>query len=652
MTTPSWTFPAAFFRVRRVAAVAALRGCKLLTYLPLLTLLLAGCANPIGATRTSLRIAYRQSQASAIEGQTSSESLRVLHRFDLDEQFVSDPAGALQFLHQKACEDNRRDLVFALAELSFLHAYRLEHSVKAGEPKKGRNYYLSAAIYSYLYLFGPGQEPPPTRFDHRFRIACDVYNAGLAKGLGASERTNAVVLLDDGPRQLPPGRVEVRLDTNAFPFALNRFETFLSADQFLVRGLTLRDRQSGLGAPLIGVGKREGQAPFARRAPATVFGRPQGDLKAWTAGQLSLTLELYSAYDTSTVQVGDATIPLETDLTVPVAHALNQSFVWSLGMGQFLSSVERIKSDIYLTQPHQAGRVPVVVVHGTFSSPVWWAEMLNTLRADPEIRQRCEFWFFVYNSGNPAPYSAVKLRECLAEKVKALDPEGTNSALQQMVVIGHSQGGLLTKLTATDTGDRLWQALGIKSLDDGTLTAKQQEVLRRYCVYKPLPFVKRVVFISTPHRGSYLATGFVRRFVRRFVSLPGALVQHTREFAGLAKRLDIRELGVVRTSLDSMSPNNKGFLELAEIPTGPGIPCHSIIAVQGTGDYHQGKDGLVAYSSAHVDYAASEFIVRGPHSCQSLPPTIEEVRRILLEHLGSLPAPTLPSARAQSSPHP
>ena len=171
-------------------------------------------------------------------------------------------------------------------------------------------------------------------------------------------------------------------------------------------------------------------------------------------------MELYSGYGSNSVQVGDATIPLETDLTAPVAHALNDTFVWSLGMGQFFSSVERIKSDVYLSQPYQRGRIPVVFVHGTFSSPVWWAEMMNTLRADPEIRQRCQFWFFIYNSGNPTPYSALKLRECLAEKVKELDPEGTDSALQQMVVIGHSQGGLLTKLTATDTGDRLWKAAG------------------------------------------------------------------------------------------------------------------------------------------------------------------------------------------------
>jgi pimeloyl-ACP methyl ester carboxylesterase len=623
---------------------------RFLGWLTLLALLVAGCTTPIGATRTSLRVAYRQAKANALDNQASSQSRLVLHRFDLDKQYASDPADALKTLQEKACQDDRRDLVFALGELSFLHAYRLERSVKAGEPRKARDYYLSAAIYSYLYLFGPGREPSPTRFDDRFRIACDVYNAGLAKGLGYPERTNAVIELEAGPRQLPPGRIEVRVDTNAFPFSLDQFETFLSSDQFLIRGLSVRDRQSGLGAPLIAVRKPMGESKLAQRFPATVFARPTGELQTWKAGQLNLSLELYSGYGSNLVQVGDATIPLQTDLTAPVAQALNQDFVWRLGMGQFFSSVELIKSDIYLAQPYQPGRVPVVFVHGTFSSPVWWAEMINTLRSDPELRQRCQFWFFIYNSGNPTAYSALKLRECLADKIQELDPEGRDAALRQMVVIGHSQGGLLTKLTATDTGDQLWRVLGIKSLDDPKLTEKQRELIRRYTVFEPMPCVKRVIFVSTPHRGSYLASNFVRRFIRRFVQLPGTLIQQANEFTGLAKNPHVQGLKGIPTSLDSMSPKNNFLLKLADIPTGPGIPCHSIIAVNGDGDYHLGKDGLVTYASAHVDYATSEFIVRSGHSCQDKPPTIEEVRRVLLEHLSSLPAEIkAPAAEAPAS---
>jgi pimeloyl-ACP methyl ester carboxylesterase len=266
--------------------------------------------------------------------------------------------------------------------------------------------------------------------------------------------------------------------------------------------------------------------------------------------------------------------------------------------------------------------------------------MANTLAADPVLSRRYQIWYFIYNSGNPVVYSAARLRESLKARVKELDPEGRDAALQQMVVIGHSQGGLLTKLTATDTGDRLWQAvLKTNQLAHLKLEAREEALIRKYTTYEALPFVKRAVFISTPHRGSYAAGGFVRTMARKLVSLPSALVKRASEFAGLSEKLDLpKEMRVARTSLDSMSPKNPFMQALADIPLAPGVKGNSIIAVQGDGDFHQGRDGLVSYDSAHVDYVESEFIVRSFHSCQDKPPTIEEVRRILHEHLRTLPA--------------
>jgi pimeloyl-ACP methyl ester carboxylesterase len=610
---------------------------------PLVALLLflaGGCANPIGASKVSSKIAYRQATASALEGRLSSQSSLILHRFDLEEQFDKHPAATLRQLHVKARQDDRRDLVFALAELSYLTAHRFEHSVKYGEPELARDYYLCSAIYAYLYAFGPGREPPANRFDDRLQIIRDIYNSGLAKGLAPPNDTNAVVVLEDGSRELPPGPIQIRLDTNSLPFSIDRFEKFLSADQFLVRGLTVRNRQSGVGAPLIGVSRFFVGDGYKRYMPLSIFGQAPGDVNAWSSGELTLTLQVFSGYEGGTVQVNSNAIPLATDITAPLAYSLNDSFVWGLGMGQFLSSEEKVKSDVYIGQTYQPGRIPVVFVHGTFSSPVWWAEMMNTLRSDPEICRHYQFWFYIYNSGNPVVYSATKLRDCLTAKIQTIDPEGKDPALQQMVVIGHSQGGLLTKLTATDSGDLLWKSFGIKTLDDPKLTKNQLDLIKRYTVYEHLPFVKRVVFISTPHRGSYLASNFARRFVRRLVKMPSTLVQHTKELTGIAETLKIQKMEGVPTSLDSMSPSNKFLLTLADIPPAPGIKCNSIIAVEGDGDYHQGKDGLVAYSSAHVDYAESEFIVRSFHSCQDKPATIEEVRRILLEHLQAQPSGT------------
>src|SRR5262249_10196995 len=155
--------------------------------------------------------------------------------------------------------------------------------------------------------------------------------------------------------------------------------------------------------------------------------------------------ELYSSYDVDHVVVDDRRIPLQNDTSATLAYSLNDASLWKLGSAQFFSSEERIKSGIYFTQPYEYGRIPVVFIHGTFSSPVWWAEMWNTLRADPVLRKRYQFWNFVYNSGNSVTYSAARLRAELYRTMKQLDQEGKDPALNQMVLVGHSQGGLLAK---------------------------------------------------------------------------------------------------------------------------------------------------------------------------------------------------------------
>jgi hypothetical protein len=66
----------------------------------------------------------------------------------------------------------------------------------------------------------------------------------------------------------------------------------------------------------------------------------------------------------------------------------------------------------------------------------------------------------------------------------------------------------------------------------------------------------------------------------------------------------------------------------------PSVDFHSIIAVRGDGPPEKGDDGVVQYTSAHLDGAVSELVVRSAHSTQGRPETIEEVRRILLKHAG------------------
>jgi pimeloyl-ACP methyl ester carboxylesterase len=383
-----------------------------------------------------------------------------------------------------------------------------------------------------------------------------------------------------------------------------------------------------------------------RCASATALLWAPRSLAELEAGKSACSLELYSAFDKASVTIGSAAVPLEIDLTAYRAYTLNQSTIWALGPLQFLLPEKHMRSRLILSQPYVPGRVPVVFVHGTFSSPVTWAEMANSLTADPVLRSRYQFWSFIYSSGNPLAYSVGELRDALTATVKELDPEGKDPALHQMVIIGHSQGGLLTKGISIDSGDRLWRMVSTNRLEDVNISDADREQIRRLLFLRPLPFVTRVVFIATPHRGSYLSGGFARKWARRLVSLPSAMVSRGSDMLRLSTGSEAGKFfkGKMPTSMDSMSPKNPALLAMADIPVAPPIKVHSIIPVEGNGDYHQGRDGLVTYQSAHVDYAASEFIVRSFHSCLDQPATIEEVRRILHEHLNQLPAGASPPA--------
>jgi hypothetical protein len=268
--------------------------------------------------------------------------------------------------------------------------------------------------------------------------------------------------------------------------------------------------------------------------------------------------------------------------------------------------------------------------------------MANSLTADPVLRQRYQIWSFMYGSGNPLVRSISELRAALTAEVQRRDPEGTNAVLRQMVVIGHSQGGLLTKSTVVDTGDQLWRLFSTNRLEELKISHDQRAELRRVWFLEPLPFVRRVVFIATPHRGSYLSSSLARRLAQRLVSLPSALVSRGEQVLLLTTGSEAGKFfrGRMPTSLDGMSPKNPGLLVMADIPVVPSVKAHSIIPVLGEGDFHQGRDGVVSYQSAHVDYVQSEFIVRSQHSCLNQPAAIEEMRRILHEHLKELPPGT------------
>ena len=606
----------------------------ILGLLALLVLGQMGCGGSIGTRDVGFQKAYGQINTNALlNKQCSATSKNVLQRYNMGELFSEDPLRCLDELQKKVRTDNRRDLIFALAELNYYTARHTLRYLDDTPLPESNQYYLNAVIYAYFYLFDETRDKPANPFNRRFRLACDIYNISLAK---AMSNRKGDLIFKAGTRRLPFGTIDLSLDTRNFPVKMESFEKIVPADRLDIFGLSRRNRDAGLGVPFIAVGRKTKKLPVKRSSPGTLFMRIRSDVQGLGNGTLQGTMELYAPFDRTRVEVKGKPVPLESDLSAQLAYNLNQPVLWELDIAGFFSGKGPIPTGLYFLKPYNPAQIPILFVHGTASSPVWWAEMFNTLMADPILRRYCQFGFYLYDSGKAIGLSARQFRETLTKMVAELDPEGRNKALRNMVIIGHSQGGLLTKLTAVDTGDRVIRHVTGKGLEELDVTPEQRKLIKERVVVEPLPFVGRVVFISTPHRGSFLAGDFVRNLVRRLVSLPVDIVKQTvllSKALATAKVPEEWRISEKSTSLDSMSPKNPALLALAEIPLAPGIKGHSIIAVQSDGDPTKGNDGVVEYKSAHVDYVESEFLVKSGHSCQGHPLTIEEVRRILLLHL-------------------
>jgi len=580
-------------------------------------------------------------------GVISASSLQALASVGLQGTYQTDPAAAFARIESLGSEDRIRGAFAVLAELRYARALQTEDPAD----------FLAAAIDAYLYLLCDDLEPAPDPFDPRFRLACDIYNRALARAL---QDDSGAVDLRDRVVDTPLGQVELVASRPGFPWSEKYFARFLPADAFQVRGLRERVRTSGIGVPLIAIRNPDpGSQPAATehigprvKLAATAVLELEGGLEAIRARQIRGSLKLYLATDSVTVTLGGHEVPLETDLTVPLAYTLEDSAIWDFSIAGFLQGSSRqFPPGVFLVQPYQRGKIPLVLVHGTASNPAVWAQMLNGLNLDRELRRRFQVWVAIYNTGTPILLNSADVRDSLVNLIHDLDPEGTDAALKEMVLVGHSQGGLVSQLLVTSGGDRIWSGISSQPFEEHELPDDTRQLLRRCMYFEPLPFVKRVVFISTPHRGSFVAGGWIGSISRSLITLPKRVTQLNPDLKK-ADRLPPEIRKEIPDSIANMKPDSVFVKTLGTLPFAPGVHLHSIISIDGEGPVEEGDDGVVRYSSAHLDQAESEFIVRHGHSCQNEPETILEVRRILLEHLGTVPDPSPDPTAQPPSPSP
>jgi pimeloyl-ACP methyl ester carboxylesterase len=592
-----------------------------------------GCASPLTVMQIDPQAAYRRHDRSALsENRPSETTLTALRRHGLIDSLDPWPDQTIAALHARVVSDPTAwPDFFALAEISYLR----------GRMTGSQSHYLAAVLYAYAFLFPEaGSSDRPDPFDPRLRRATDLYNMALAMVVTPVAGEPAV--FRSGRYTLPFGIFDMVVDESSFSSGGRTLTSFLPTSNLAVEGLQNQYRTAGIGAPMAASVARPAapvrgiQAAPRLRVPSTALLEIPNARRQLATQGLHGTLSIHTVFASSTARINGQRVPLEFDQTTTRAYSLVEARAWSNEYRGFLGGDQpEVQQDRRLAalEPRRRGRMPVVLIHGTASSPFRWADMVNDLTEDPRIRENFEFWFFSYATGNPVPYSALLLRESLQAATEQLNGEGVDPALCRMVLVGHSQGGLLARMMTVDSGTRLWDAVSRQPLDQLRLPPDSQAMMRGALFVEPLPQVERVIFIATPHRGSYLTEYSVTRLLSRLVTLPATLAKVG---ADALTNADAFTFAISRWrpgSLYSMTPNNPWIEVMAGLPIPPGVHAHSIIPTLGDGPLAERSDGVVRYSSAHLEGVESELVVRSGHSVQANPAAIEEVRRILLLQL-------------------
>ena len=506
---------------------------------------------------------------------------------------------------------------------------REARSVQVPVEKRAADYLQAAAMTAPL--LGSGAQETP---------ACETYNAACGE-LAVLLRNSEGGQLWNRPLTLAGsnGAYHLRLEpaSNAV-WAPNYFTTFVPAEQIKEKLIRKENIHQGVGGALVGVRKVN---PPEKFAPPRGITAPVTATLDFHAKDTTLALRRPAKQLTATVE-GKAR-PLAANFSAPLSFYPPPGNLMVAGLlGGFKATNYPAPTGIYFLQPYDPDRIPLVFVHGLFSTPFDWVQTINGLQADSEIRKHYQFWVFAYPTGNPILYSAVRLRQELA-KADQLYPNH-----KPYVVVGHSMGGMLTHDQVVTVNQAMWKkALG-QVADNVFKENSSDSLIVRSVTFHANPRIKRVVFICTPHRGSDLASNGIGKIGISLITLPARVTTvildtltsaDLAQLTGSSKRLP--------NSITGLKPTSPALPVINSVPIN--VPYHSIIGDRGKGDCPNCSDGVVAYWSSHLDGAQSECIVPGPHGSCQLPQTIAELDRILRLHVGISTRPKPRSTVAQAS---
>ena len=289
----------------------------------------------------------------------------------------------------------------------------------------------------------------------------------------------------------------------------------------------------------------------------------------------------------------------------------------------------------YLSRPYDKNRIPIVMVHGILSTPESFMDMAEAIELQQDLNKKYQIWHYFYPTGIPWLATAHDFRTSFRQLVKTVDPQNSHPNIDKTVIIAHSMGGLISRLSVSEPKDTLAQSY-LGEVDPNKYFNKPQiQQLNQYFYYKPLKEPKKVVLLAVPHQGSRLANGFLAWTANKIIAVP------TKILKGAAKTLKIKpdpknkhlaatlKLITEENAVDQLQPKNPAIKALNNMELSKSIQFHSIIGEIAPFKIRACSDGVVSYCSSHLKDASSETIVRSSHDIGDSPEAINQVIKIL-----------------------
>jgi pimeloyl-ACP methyl ester carboxylesterase len=530
-------------------------------------------------------------------------------------------------------------------------AFRSAENAEAQQSPGCIDLYYFAAEQAYAYLAATNSIQAS---DGNSIRAWQIYNTALPRMLVNAQRYGRFDALRGMVVNSPRGPGSISFAYRGFVWQQSDFNRLVPADDGQPRELVVNIRANGVGVPMVAIRQRpqpEGfhnkSVPFAVTAilrPTLAAAPPTAPNTIPVANSLPnfATLEFIDPVRVDRAEFAGREVRITRDFTAPFHYAKKD--IPRRNVTSFLRPDTVIVDGLYMAEPYQPGKIPLIFVHGLASDRMTWLDLANALRADPLALNQYQFWSYQYSTGKPFLGAATHLREQLREIVDRFDPERQDPAMQQMIVVAHSMGGLVTKLQVTYSGTILWDEIACRPFDQVKGDQATLDDLKATFFFEPVESVKRVVFIGTPFGGSSWASRSVGRLASGLVvDTPSLRKEHRQLIKGNPGVFAPYLQRKVPTSIDLMEPQSPMLAGMRRLSFNRQVKIHTIFGDGGTLTWDEPSDGAVTVASARHPGAESEKLLHVRHEdLHRTSDSVAEILRILREHYQSATLPQPP----------